>query len=852
MTTTGVKFSNFASTTLVGTYGTGDTALTVASAAAFPAISVGTSWFYAVITDSLTAPTKREIVKVTNVAGSVFTVTRAQDGTSAQTWATGSYFELRPVNLALQDLFDEAVADASVVGSELTSTGNITITYDSDNNGAGVFNVLSGADTVLQVTNSGELIASPGYANIKDFGGDATGTSENNTAVTAAIAAGYTAIYFPAGRYKFTSALTFTNTNLTLFGDGPQTSVLFTYHATAGFNLINFTGTYDEFSIDQLTIKDLGIQNECATGAAQGIAINVAHNATASGWKQPNSGLLLERVEVTNAVDDACFATCVQIDSTPTAKIINSSFNGFMLDTYPAGTRAGKGIKIISRYTTNNNVKGTDINISDCVFFQCTTSIDINNDATSTNNFVEGVHIDGCTLLNCNIGVKAGEISTSPANGIPGWFIQGNHITATDYGIDIQNHAQFVIENNLIYGVGGTTFSAIRVYGNVDAGSQTNGLIADNSLLAVGSYSGNKYGVNLLGGDATPGTMSIRVSNNAFEAFTYAGICDANTTGVVITPDNRVLSGGAWSGTLGTTNLAAAFNGSVGIDTTPAYKLHVYNAAADAVTRVESGAGYGGLSLHSSGTNSNYMFFSNATNAERARILVDDLGRYYFYGPSVAERFIIGSTGNVYLPVNGGGIAFKDSGGTDHIVLQYWTDDAVYLSNPKSGENIYSQVTDNGAWVWRNTTSVSDRLTLAADGRLYGNALHNNAGGVTGTTNQYIASGTYTPTLTGVTNVGASTAYACQWIRVGNVVTVSGLFNIDFTAAAATELGISLPIASNFAATSNCAGTAVPNSATEDSCFIQADTTNDRAQVVVTSVGTADTAYSFTFTYVVL
>src|SRR5438552_1367658 len=35
-------------------------------------------------------------------------------------------------------------------------------------------------------------------------------------------------------------------------------------------------------------------------------------------------------------------------------------------------------------------------------------------------------------------------------------------------------------------------------------------------------------------------------------------------------------------------------------------------------------------------------------------------------------------------------------------------------------------------------------------------------------------SGSYTPRLTNVANLSASTAYTCQWMRVGNTVTVSG------------------------------------------------------------------------------
>jgi hypothetical protein len=60
-----------------------------------------------------------------------------------------------------------------------------------------------------------------------------------------------------------------------------------------------------------------------------------------------------------------------------------------------------------------------------------------------------------------------------------------------------------------------------------------------------------------------------------------------------------------------------------------------------------------------------------------------------------------------------------------------------------------------------------------------------------------LASGTYTPTLSNTTNIAASAAFVCQYQRVGNVVTVSGRVNITPTAASvASELGISLPIAS--------------------------------------------------------
>lgn len=148
--------------------------------------------------------------------------------------------------------------------------------------------------------------------------------------------------------------------------------------------------------------------------------------------------------------------------------------------------------------------------------------------------------------------------------------------------------------------------------------------------------------------------------------------------------------------------------------------------------------------------------------------------------------------------------------------------------------------------------AASEKFRITNTGNIYGTAIHNNATAPTGTTTQYIASGTYTPTLTGVTNIAASTAYACQWMRVGNVVTVSGKVDIDVTLGVASELGVSLPIASNFAAEQNAGGAGSSAAAASLVTAIKADATNDRAAFVFTAVSVTNDSYFFEFTYVIL
>lgn len=117
-----------------------------------------------------------------------------------------------------------------------------------------------------------------------------------------------------------------------------------------------------------------------------------------------------------------------------------------------------------------------------------------------------------------------------------------------------------------------------------------------------------------------------------------------------------------------------------------------------------------------------------------------------------------------------------------------------------------------------------------------------------------IAYGTFTPTVTSVSNLDGSSAYDCQYLRVGNIVTVSGFFSANPTAGATeTTLRISIPVASNFTAFNQAAGVAKIDDGVSagDSCSISADTVNDALFVRWVSTSTNSASYSFTATYFV-
>lgn len=118
-----------------------------------------------------------------------------------------------------------------------------------------------------------------------------------------------------------------------------------------------------------------------------------------------------------------------------------------------------------------------------------------------------------------------------------------------------------------------------------------------------------------------------------------------------------------------------------------------------------------------------------------------------------------------------------------------------------------------------------------------------------------VFSGTYTPTLTNVANAPTIAANAFQYMRVGNVVTVSGSLSIDpTTTSIITQVRISLPIASAMTASTQVSGTCHGNwvVGVAGAGGISGDTTNDEALLSTIPPNASNASYSVQFTYRVI
>lgn len=113
-----------------------------------------------------------------------------------------------------------------------------------------------------------------------------------------------------------------------------------------------------------------------------------------------------------------------------------------------------------------------------------------------------------------------------------------------------------------------------------------------------------------------------------------------------------------------------------------------------------------------------------------------------------------------------------------------------------------------------------------------------------------VFSGAYTPTLTNVTNITASSASAHHYSRVGNIVTMAGTVTVTPTAAAGatTTMDIALPIPSNFSVTDQCSGVAFDYSGGQIG-KIESEPTGDKMRLTFAANATASRVFKYTAVY---
>lgn len=267
-----------------------------------------------------------------------------------------------------------------------------------------------------------------------------------------------------------------------------------------------------------------------------------------------------------------------------------------------------------------------------------------------------------------------------------------------------------------------------------------------------------------------------------------------------------------------------------------------------------------------------FVVKSNAVN-----VSTESYGLNVGSGPAIVRTdasnigLYYSSMGNGYLNMTSAGMSISyqntaktATSGTENLVT------STYTVSPASGTYTHRGFMTNptinqtgGASGVTGSIYINPTLTAAADYRaieitnstgkaivVSGTAPSTFAGNVTAAN---ILSGTYTPTLTNTTNITSSTPRQCTYMRVGNMVTVSGQFDVRFTTGATPSvLEISIPIASNFTTVYQAGGTAESIALASEGGGIRANATTNIVELTMVNVTTTSRTMTFTFSYEIL
>ena len=233
-------------------------------------------------------------------------------------------------------------------------------------------------------------------------------------------------------------------------------------------------------------------------------------------------------------------------------------------------------------------------------------------------------------------------------------------------------------------------------------------------------------------------------------------------------------------------------------------------------------SGFGTHSFSAGGTNANEINVRNTTAgaANMARIsLGNDNASDFFQLRAMSSTF----TPSADLTASGATVRSEGAGGLN-----------LSATDASGAIRFYS-----GGTTERMSLSSAGLLTVTGGVSVPTSALGN------------VFSSTYTPAISNTSNCTLSFAYTTGFFRVGDMVTVSGVIDIDPTASGAVSFQMTIPVASNLGTIADLGGT-FGDASNYAMGVIYGNVANDTAQFAYIATGTAAQSLAFTFSYRVI
>ena len=483
----GIQLKNNASGTLATAINASDTGivLTTGNGASFPALGAS-DYFYATLES--TGGTF-EVIKVTARSGDSMTVVRAQEGSTANSFAAGSRIELRVTAQSVLDAVDQVTAAqvevtpySWIAATNVQAALNEIVDDLGASSGSSRIGFLQSGTGAVATTVQAKLRQT---VSVKDFGAVGDGAVDDTAAIQAALDA-HNSVYIPSGNYKITQVLRI-QSNGSFFGDGFSSAI---YNATDFRSISNELGASNIY-IGNLKVYGNALPATVVAGRG-GIVIDDASNVVINNVyvTDVNTGGIVI-ADCTNATLSNFIVENTSEHGVYVSLATNVSIaNGVIVDAGQISTPAqGTGFKVASsNYVTATNIiirnpseyglaiDGSVASPSAHLFFS-----DIYAESTDGTHY--GCYVvstvDDIRFSNCKfVGVSGALINSNISPSVPtNVFFSNVFAEGVDYGIRVIYGDDVYVTSGLLTG----TQTGLRVEttsGNVFSNGQattTNG-----------------------------------------------------------------------------------------------------------------------------------------------------------------------------------------------------------------------------------------------------------------------------------------------------------------------------------------------------------------------------------------
>lgn len=379
------------------------------------------------------------------------------------------------------------------------------------------------------------------FVSVRDFGADPTGVADSATALNNALAAltgtgGL--IYFPPGKYRFNSAISFNLPagifSVALVGAGQDNTILF-WPSAAGGLTFNYAGINSSAHI-----RDMSFTTGVANGG-NAVTLNMA-----SSIANPANTAISDVYRVTMRGDDGYSVTDYWGNGLNIKNVSNVQVENLAI--FGSSTQQGGGVSVIG--LPASSTYGVQYNIAKSTFTNLAAGF-------IYGSFIQGVTIEQSNFNACVNGINAPAAQTgilaqlAVTNCQFGGFVAGSAIitatavnqtlitnntfilvVANTTAMFLQNNGHFTVTGNSITASTNTSTNGVIV-GTTQAGS--GGTITGNDirgfdigiLLQAGSLNTNVQG-NTLEGNTTNisngGTSNVIANNTGYNPVGPAAI----------------------------------------------------------------------------------------------------------------------------------------------------------------------------------------------------------------------------------------------------------------------------------------------------------------------------------------